>query len=254
MSNVLCITGMHRSGTSLTASWLKKSGLVIDNGFLYNIAPGNIKGHFEDKDFADFHSSVIKYQKLNSKGWKFYTKDNLFFTETQLNKAKELIKLRNSRYETWSWKDPRTTFFLEQWKELIPNFKVLLVWRPAQKVIQSLIKRSHQAQYTQFKGLQVNLIESINLWLSYNNLVFKYKQAHPESSILIPLTSILKEDKKVIDLINNKFDMNLIYYPVQNIYNSNLLHHKTNNFINLICYCIPKISQLEEKLKKLSDL
>lgn len=254
MSKVLCITGMHRSGTSLTASWLKECGLVVDNGSLYGVAPGNIKGHFEDKDFAKFHSFLIKDKNPNSKGWKVYTKENLFFTDTQLSQAKELIKSRKFRYEIWGWKDPRTIFFLEQWKQLIPEFKVLLVWRPAQEVIHSLIERSQQSKSTQFKGLQVSLIESIKLWLAYNYMVLKYKKTYPESVILVSLNSIIDKDKQVIDMIKNKLSIELTYYPIQNIYSSNLMHRKTTKIIHLICYLFPKIFELEEKLKANSDL
>jgi hypothetical protein len=59
MSNALCITGMSRSGTSLTTSWLEKCGLTVHDGHVLAANPGNPRGHFEDEDFLNFHAGVI---------------------------------------------------------------------------------------------------------------------------------------------------------------------------------------------------
>jgi hypothetical protein len=50
---ILIITGMHRSGTSLTAAFIHKIGLDLgDNLLKYNY--WNPKGYFEDIDFVEF--------------------------------------------------------------------------------------------------------------------------------------------------------------------------------------------------------
>ncbi len=55
---VLIITGMHRSGTSLTAEFLQKISLDLGN----NLLKGNYwnpKGYFEDIDFVEFKRTVL---------------------------------------------------------------------------------------------------------------------------------------------------------------------------------------------------
>ena len=65
---ILTIAGMHRSGTSLAASWLQGCGLVIDNGNLIPPHPDNPKGFFEDRDFE----GAANYNLLNGLGLQSY--------------------------------------------------------------------------------------------------------------------------------------------------------------------------------------
>ena len=94
---VICITGMHRSHTSLTTSWLSHCGLTIHDGRLIASATGNTKGHFEDSDFVRLHSSVIKAMAPRSKGWKYFTQEDLKFTGEAFQQANDFISTRNFR-------------------------------------------------------------------------------------------------------------------------------------------------------------
>ena len=49
-SVALVVTGMHRSGTSMVAAYLQQAGVSIGRN-LIGPAPGNPRGHFEDRDF-----------------------------------------------------------------------------------------------------------------------------------------------------------------------------------------------------------
>ncbi|MEL7418373.1 MAG: hypothetical protein AAGK10_07335 [Cyanobacteria bacterium J06555_3] len=48
-NSVIIITGMHRSGTSLTASLLQSAGVYLGDR-LMSADSGNAKGYFEDWD------------------------------------------------------------------------------------------------------------------------------------------------------------------------------------------------------------
>ena len=65
---VLVIGGMHRSGTSLTASLLRGAGLFIGER-LMGPYPGNERGHFEDLDFYEFHKRVLAANGLHEDGF-----------------------------------------------------------------------------------------------------------------------------------------------------------------------------------------
>ena len=183
MNKIICITGMHRSGTSLTTSWLELCGLRTHNGNIIGAHTGNPKGHFEDKDFVDLHSSGILQKYPKSKGWKVFTDNFQFFENQHLRHATNLISQRNAKYELWGWKDPRSVVYLRQWKEIIPALKVFLIWRPCSEVVQSLIKRSRKATAPVFN---INSFQSVKLWMSYNKKVFEYKIKYPNDTLLIP--------------------------------------------------------------------
>jgi hypothetical protein len=108
---VFIITGMHRSGTSLTASILQSAGIHIGRNLL-GADQVNIKGHWENIDFYEFHMNILDSQGLSSAGWTL--QDNLEIKEEFIDRAKQIIE-KNALSSVWGWKEPRTTLFLDFW-------------------------------------------------------------------------------------------------------------------------------------------
>ena len=228
MSNVLCVTGMHRSGTSLVACWLESSGLPIHDGRLFGPDLGNPRGHFEDLDFISLQSDAIKSQITQSHGWKVFSAKALGFQKESLERAKRLAEERNRKFDRWGWKDPRTVLFLEQWKELIPQLKMILIWRPCGETAHSLVKRSRAARQAGGKNLEelpvIGMADSVKLWVSYNQILCRYKERYSDDTILLPLSYIVYHDEEVIKLINDKLKIDLSYKPIAQVFDPNLLH------------------------------
>ncbi|WP_375512533.1 sulfotransferase family protein [uncultured Nostoc sp.] len=155
--SVLVITGMHRSGTSFTASLLQSAGVNIGQRLL-EAEPDNVKGFFENIDFLEFHKMVLKSQKLKDKQWTIDKKINV--EEQDIEKAKEIIA-KNSQTSIWGWKDPRTTLFLDFWESLLPEANFLLIYRSPWEVIDSLYRRGESIY---FKYPQIPVLT----WIQYN--------------------------------------------------------------------------------------
>lgn len=64
---IFAIAGMHRSGTSFTASLLQSAGLDIGKR-LVEADHGNVKVFFENRDFLEFHERVLRSQGINDVG------------------------------------------------------------------------------------------------------------------------------------------------------------------------------------------
>ena len=255
MAKVLCIAGMHRSGTSLTASWLEKCGLAIDAGSFISSSQWNPKGHFEDKEIVKLHENAINDLIPNSQGWKLYKARQFLFQEKQLQQARELILKRNQNSNFWGWKDPRTTHFLKQWKTLIPELKVLIVWRSAPLVVKSLVKRAKEQKLIgKANNLQINAVDAIKLWVSHNQLLYEFKKNYPDDTVLLGLNTLLKRDQDLIHIIKDKLGLDLIYTPINLLFDEQLLNETKIYFpISLIEY-IPKVSSLTRSLMENSDL
>src|SRR6476620_5037184 len=65
MSQLLIITGMHRSGTSLITSILQQSGLPIGEQ-LVPAAEGNPHGFFEDQAFMLLHQAMLHARSVTN--------------------------------------------------------------------------------------------------------------------------------------------------------------------------------------------
>jgi hypothetical protein len=246
MSQVLCIAGMHRSGTSLIASWLERCGLPIHDGEFHGPATGNPRGHFEDKQFVNLHMSAIKAQHPESAGWKTIAKNEIPLGQAGRDLACRLIRERTEKYPVWGWKDPRSVFFLEQWKELIPELKTLLIWRPYDLVVDSLLRRSESAVNKVFK---VSESEAKSLWLAYNERVCEYKKAHPNDTLLVPIEFVNQNDRHVHQACRDRLDIALEYHPLSQLFEADLM--STRVLARNTCQ---SIASLEHRLTALSDL
>ncbi len=135
MSHVFIITGMYRSGTSLTTSLLQRGGINIGERLH---APGrwNPRGFFEDADFCEFHDRALLNRGMASHA----TKEVVFKpTAVESEKAIAMVKQREGM-PLWGWKDPRTCLFLEFWHHLLPGAFFLFVYRHPLEVLLSLMR------------------------------------------------------------------------------------------------------------------
>lgn len=248
MTEVLCITGMHRSGTSLVASWLARCGLAIHDGAVIGPHVGNPKGHFEDEDFVRLHSEAIRRLKPDSKGWKIYSDSFQPFRDVELARARALIAEREKKHILWGWKDPRTVLFLPQWKQLIPHLKVLMLWRPCAEVIDSLTTRAKHATDSAFA---VSFTESAKLWIQHNQQIGEYLRDHPTDSVLLDLKHVCRNDRRAVDIINARLGLQLGLQPIQDVLEPRLLHDRASVTARLISRLF-RAERTEERLRALS--
>ncbi|MEO0835807.1 MAG: glycosyltransferase [Cyanobacteria bacterium J06642_3] len=194
---VIIMTGMHRSGTSLTASLLQSAGINI-GGRLMAEDQGNAKGHFEDLDFVEFHQNVLQSQGISVAGW---TEQRQIQVQPQyLALANNLIAARHQQ-RLWGWKDPRTTLFLDFWSQLLPQAKYVFVYRSPWDVIDSLFRRGDVI-------FRTNPNFAVQQWCNYNQAVLDFYQSHREQCLLLEIDSIIN-DSKVVDLVQQKFGLEL---------------------------------------------
>lgn len=135
-SKVLIIAGMHRSGTSLTANWLAHCGLHVGDELLKR-ETDNPTGHYEDLSFLHLHVDILR-----ANGTDFLVADDrrLDVSPDQQARARALVESR-ADHSQWGWKDPRTALFLDLWRGLVPQAKVLVVYRHYAHVADSLLRR-----------------------------------------------------------------------------------------------------------------
>ena len=218
---ICCITGMHRSGTSLTSSWLQACGLVIADGPVIPPLPDNPKGFFEDVDFVKLHAQSIRRRQRWSYGWKITPTHSLEFSPPEESVAAQLIAVRQSKYHIWGWKDPRSTLFLAYWKRLIPSLKVILVWRPAEEVAFSLLSRWRQQPS---RRAWVKPWGALHMWRAYNKLACEYAEAQRQDTLVLPISYLIENDHTVLARLNEQFDAHLTYVPIRDLYDAELMH------------------------------
>ncbi|NEP03752.1 MAG: glycosyltransferase, partial [Okeania sp. SIO4D6] len=247
-STVFIITGMHRSGTSLTASLFQSVGVNIGEK-LVRPEYGNIRGHFEDIEFVELQKGILGSQGLDDLG------SNVEITEIPVKKqylkaAKRLIKNRGEAQDNlgkiWGWKDPRTTLFLNFWLNLLPDAKFIFVYRSPWEVVDSLYRRATDE----------NLLEqpeiAVKMWLNSNQRILDFYQSFSQQCLIAKVDSIGKNPEGFIQAVNDKFEIDLPTPTPGNFEESLLVKDiiKTSR-PNLIEKYFPETLEIYQQLEKI---
>lgn len=194
---VLC--GMHRSGTSLTASLLAAAGLHLGDELLA-ASSGNERGHFEDLGILSFHRTVLVSNGLLSEG--YTTQDTIVIPEGLRAEAAGHVAARGSQERAWGWKEPRTTLFLDFWREMLPAARFVLVFRRPWEVVDSLLRRNESTFHW-------NPAFAIDVWLHYNQRLLDFAERHPGKTLVCELTQVVAHPESVFDSIRQRFGLPL---------------------------------------------
>lgn len=237
-SKCLIITGMHRSGTSLTASYLNMCGVNIGENLLKPFTD-NVKGYYEDIDFLKFHKRIFKKNKKN-----MFLAQNFFFDIDDLRDA--LVLINKKTKALWGWKDPRTTLFLNFWQLLIYSPYFLFIYRNPFEVIDSLIRRKTDS------ALKINPFIAAKSWISYNEIILDFIKSNQQNTILINIRDLINNPQKFIFAINKKFNFDLSNENFIDVYDKNLFTteriYKSISKI-IIHFYKSKLSSLFQKLE-----
>ena len=244
---VLIITGIHRSGTSLTASLFQSVGVNIGEK-LVGPEYGNIRGHFEDIEFVELHKRILQSQHIDDLGSNVETKE-ITVKKQQLKIAKKLIKNRQEENEKankiWGWKDPRTTLFLNFWLQLLPDAKFVFVYRSPWEVVDSLYRRNTDEKLLEQPE------KAVKMWLDYNQRILDFYQQFSAKCLIGKVDSIGKNPESFIQAVNEKFEINLPAPPPGNFAESLLVKDigKTTK-PSLIAKYFPETLETYQQLEK----
>ena len=239
--SILIITGMHRSGTSLTASLLQSAGLYIGERLMGG-AFSNVKGHFENLDFVEFHERILDSQGLSKAGWTL--ENDIFVPEEYIEKAKLLLEKNHSK-TIWGWKNPRTTLFLNFWAELVPRANFLFVYRSPSEVIDSLYRRGDEIFYE-------NPAFAIELWMHYNRNVINFYKKYPHRCTILSIYTVTKKPELLLKTLEQKFNIGLGKLK-KDIYEEKLLKTLVNNHSELIKHLFPEAFDIYSELNSKAE-
>ena len=204
-ASALIIVGMHRSGTSLTASLLKGAGVHLGERLL-GPHESNIKGHFENLDFLEFHRSVLMSQAIHPDGW---TLQNHIPVESEFEDQAQYIIEQNRHAPIWGWKDPRTSLFLDFWEQYLPNANYLVVYREPWEVVDSLYRRGTDTIFNHQPDL------APKIWYHYNQTILNFVNSIENIGrvVIVNIETVINNSKKFLEYISRTFKVELNVLP-----------------------------------------
>ena len=190
----VCITGMHRSGTSLVANLLRRCGLYLgEEDKLLPASPDNTDGYWEHRDFVSLNEDILlalgsawdRPSPAVMEGWPY---------EERFNPSRiraEVLLSKFADHEPWGWKDPRTSLTLPFWLSLdgilIPfwsgrgkKLKVVVCLRDPLEVFRSLRDRTFTPSSA-----------GLDLWQTYNEKILE--STSPQDRIITHYDSYFRD-------------------------------------------------------------
>ena len=168
---VVCILGMHRSGTSLISRIVSLLGVYLgseDN--LMRPARDNPRGYWENQQLTDINDEIItrlggSWHELPAFSANWESAPGLADIR---QKARVFLQKEFASASFWGWKDPRTCLTLPFWQNLVPRLRFIICLRNPVDVARSLEHRN---------GFSFE--KSDYLWLSYVKSALEHTAGQP---------------------------------------------------------------------------
>ena len=215
----LIVAGFHRSGTSLTAQLLNRSGVFLGYRMLGQHR-SNPQGHFEDKKILYLHERVLAD---NGMTWQVDGPPLPVVGETHRRQMAEIIEVRRDKWEVWGFKDPRVCLFMDVWKDLLPESRVLLVYRNFAESAYSLHRRSAGGISEGTGGEQVHRRFwqvpdlALKMWLTHNRALLDFARAYPEDVLAVSF-DMLRKGFPLIEALNRYWGLGLEKVPTSEVF------------------------------------
>ena len=169
---VVCVLGMHRSGTSCVTGTLQAAGVFLGEVFTHN--KHNVKGNRENGAIMALHNDLLA---ANGGAWNDPPSVVRWSDEFRARRD-EIIAGLAAAAPCWGFKDPRTLLAFDGWLEVLPQVRLVGVVRHPRAVARSLHSRG---------GMPVE--KAIHLWTEYNTRLAQYQERFDVPTVRFDLTA-----------------------------------------------------------------
>lgn len=188
----LIVAGFHRSGTSLASQLLHKAGLFVGDDLL-GAMESNPYGHFEDRRVVTTHDSILQSNGLT---WQVSEHIVPHVPPESWAGIESFVAERHTEHLQWGFKDPRVCMFLPVWKHVLPDAKILIIYRHPLAAVESLERRHARQMLSGMPGRQIHerfwKVPDLGLkmWLVHNESLIMFARQNPESVMVVPHHSL----------------------------------------------------------------
>jgi hypothetical protein len=170
--DIVCILGMHRSGTSVLTRVLNLIGVDLGSDEVLTTEPvaANPKGYWEHSEIVSISDAILRRHggswdkpPLLPPGW-----ETAAAIDDLRSRAQQLIADQFAKVQLWGWKDPRTCLTLPFWQQLLPDMRYIICLRNPLDVTRSLEQRD-----------RFSAEQSSNLWFTYVSSALNHSEGKP---------------------------------------------------------------------------
>ena len=199
----LLVCGMHRSGTSLTASLFHAAGVRLGDQLLV-ANHGNDRGHYEDLGIYEFHRTALHAQGLGTEG--FVAAGSVVVPDSLQPVGRRLAAERGRAGGVWGWKEPRTVLFLDYWDAILPRPRYVFVFRRPWEVVDSLFRRGDET-------FAANPAFAAEVWLHYNRMILDFVRRHEDRCLVVEVDQVATDPEGLFAAVRARLGIDLAAPP-----------------------------------------
>lgn len=223
--DIICVLGMHRSGTSLLTRILNLIGVDLGSEEVLTTEPvaNNPKGYWEHNEIVSISDTILKRYggswdepPILPPGWETST------TLADLrDRATQLIHDQFAGVPLWGWKDPRSCLTLPFWQQMLPDMRYIICLRNPVDVARSLEHRDN-----------LSAEKSSDLWLTYVSSALSHSEGKPRLVILYEdlMDDCLREVRRLAEFLGKPERANQVdvQVGVREFIEKGLQHHRAS--------------------------
>ena len=224
----LIVAGFHRSGTSMLTQLLVEAGLFVGDELLGSL-PSNPYGHFEDTEVLRIHRGILERHGTD---WQWDAPFPFFIGEDHWNAMVRLARKRTLAHADWAFKDPRVCLLLGAWKYVLPDARVVAVYRDPGECVRSMQTRQAQ-DYFDGRGAAEDHLRhftepdhGLRLWDTYNRALVSFVRMHPEDCLVVAHDELIR-GYPVVRRINERFGSALTETPSSAVFDPEATGRRT---------------------------
>jgi glycosyltransferase involved in cell wall biosynthesis len=245
---------MHRSGTSLVASYLSSLGIHMGDR-LIPADRRNPRGYFEDAGFVELHGRILRDATVEEPGhrdWGWTESERLDrgVLARYAGEARALAAGRAGGDGIWGWKDPRTTLLLDFWDEILEERPLyLLLYRLPWEVFDSM----------QRLGAEVFLRNpewAYPIWTFYDRHLLDFHRRHPDRSLLVSVNALLRDPARLVPLLWEKLGLAVTGESLEGVLDRDLFRslEPRDPLVSLVAATSPRCVEVLAGLDAAADL
>jgi hypothetical protein len=223
---IICVLGMHRSGSSLLAQIMHRNGIAIGTNLVGKSAH-NPDGHFEDRFILQINKKILIHfggtwdRPAQLPG--NWLEDP--FVKRLLSKARAYRHEEIDQYDRFFFKDPRTCLLVPFWHSAFGDMLYVVILRHQDSVVRSIVTRNREWMkpsqfwwrwgrkvYHRWQGAYEQLAPIVveqarQLWTLYNDCIVRYTEGLPVA--VITYERLLAEPEITVRALMQRIDPTL---------------------------------------------
>lgn len=208
------VAGFHRSGTSAAARLLHQGGAHMGDD-LVGARLSNPLGHYEDAAVVRLHEALLAD---NGRTWQVDEDLQPMVSEARRAELGAFAARRRRGHRIWGFKDPRVCLFLPVWKQLLPEARVVMVFRHYAEAVASLHRREARLALAGEEPVAVHRrfwevpALALRMWLVHNRALLAFAGEHRDDVVALSFDD-LRAGMPLLSTLRSRWRLGLRIVP-----------------------------------------